>query len=259
MTGRVSAMTSHNAETPTVQDRWTHAGEVGLHYLDNTTGSAELAPVLVIPGFGERAEEYRWLLDALAGRRALAMSARGRGQSDAPTLGYRWEDHIDDIEAVIGAAEIPAPIIVAFSRGSSYAYGYALRHPGGVQGLVIGDYPARHVGLPPSFVTHQLTASIRGVPMSERMPAHAIAGVQAESVEVALWERLAELKCRVLLIRGGRPGTMIDDAGEQHYRDELADIEVAMLERAGHDLWSRDPEAFYSVLAGFLARIDSAG
>ena len=95
--------------------------------------------------------------------------------------------------------------------------------------------------------------------MSERMPAHAIAGVQSESVEVSLWERLGELKCRVLLIRGGRPGTMVDDALEQRYRQELAEIEVVMLERAGHDLWSRDPDAFYGVLAQYLARLDRGG
>jgi pimeloyl-ACP methyl ester carboxylesterase len=250
-------MTSHDTDLPAILDRWTTAGGVRLHYIDNGAGDPKLAPVLVIPGFGERAEEYRWLLDALAGRRVLAMSARGRGQSDAPSSGYRWEDHIDDIEAVIEATGIARLVLVAFSRGSSYAYGYALRHPGRVRGLAIGDYPARHVGLPLGFVTHQLTASIRGVPMSDRMPAHAIAGVQSESVEVPLWERLGELRCRLLLIRGGRKGTMVDDALEQRYREALASVEVVMLERAGHDLWSRDPETFLGVLVPFLARVDS--
>src|ERR1700728_860060 len=114
-------MSTRDASPPTIRDGWVHAGEVGLHYLDNGADDPKRAPVLIIPGFGERAEEYRWLL-ALTGRRALAMSARGRGQSDAPTSGYRWEDHVDDIEAVIGAAGIGAPILVAFSRGASYAY-----------------------------------------------------------------------------------------------------------------------------------------
>jgi pimeloyl-ACP methyl ester carboxylesterase len=242
----------------TTEDRWTRAGDVALHYLDNLVGDPALAPVVIIPGFGEGAEEYRWLVDALAGRRALAMSARGRGRSDAPASGYRWEDHISDIEAVIGASGVEAPVLVAFSRGSSYAYGYALAQPGAIGGLVVGDYPARHVGLPPAFVTHQLSASIRGVPMSERMPAHAIAGVQAESVEVPLWDRLAELRCPVLIVRGGRSGTMVDDAGEQRYREHLPAVEVAMLPKAGHDLWSRDPDAYYDVLAPFLARLDAA-
>jgi pimeloyl-ACP methyl ester carboxylesterase len=251
-------MTTDDASTPPVEDRWARSGEVKLHYIDNGWRDPKLAPVLIIPGFGERAEEYRWLLQALRGRRALVMTHRGRGQSDAPASGYRWEDHIADVEAVVGAAGIEAPILVAFSRGSSYAYGYALGHREAVRGLVIGDYPARHVGLGPGFIDHQRNASIRGVPMSERMPLHAIAGVQSESVEVSLWERLGELKCPVLLIRGGRAGTMVDDATEQRYRDHLPEIEVAMLPSAGHDLWSRDADAFYQVLAPFLAAIDLA-
>jgi len=240
-----------------IEDRWTRTGEVGLHYLDTMAGDPKLAPVLILPGFGERAEEYRWLMVALAGRRTVAMSARGRGQSDAPQTGYRWEDHIDDIEAVIEAAGLGPVVLVAFSRGSSYGYGYALRHPENLRGMVIGDYPARHVGLPPGFVTHQLTASIRGVPMSERMPPHAIAGVQSESEEVPLWERLGELRCPLLLIRGGRAGTMVDDAMEERYREHLENVEVAMLPKAGHDLWSRDPDSYLGVLAPFLARVDT--
>jgi pimeloyl-ACP methyl ester carboxylesterase len=251
-------MTAHDGSTPPVEDRWARNGDVKLHYIDSGSGDPKLAPVLIIPGFGERAEEYRWLLTALTGRRTLVVTHRGRGQSDAPTSGYRWEDHIDDVEAVIGAAGTDAPVLVAFSRGSSYAYGYSLSHPGAVRGLVIGDYPARHVGLGPGFIDHQRKASIRGVPMWERMPAHAIAGVQSESVEVSLWERLQELTCPVLLVRGGRAGTMVDDATEQRYRDYLPAIQVAMLTNAGHDLWSRDPDAFYQVLAPFLAAIDGA-
>ena len=243
----------------TIQDGWARLGEVGLHYLDNVVGDPALAPVVIIPGFGEGAEEYRWLIDALAGRRALAMSVRGRGRSDAPASGYRWEDHVADVEAVIGAAGVEAAVLVAFSRGSSYAYGYALAHPAATRGLVVGDYQARHVGLGPAFVTHQLTASIRGVPMSERMPPHAIAGVQAESVEIPLWERLGELRCPVLVVRGGRPGTLVDDVAEQHYRRHLPAVEIAMLPKAGHDLWSRDPDAFCAVLDRFLAGVDAGG
>jgi len=93
--------------------------------------------------------------------------------------------------------------------------------------------------------------------MAERMPPHAIEGVQSESVEVSLWERLEELNCPVLLVRGGRAGTMIDDAGEQRYREHLAGVEVVMLAKAGHDLWSRDPDSFLGVLAPFLAAVDT--
>jgi pimeloyl-ACP methyl ester carboxylesterase len=52
---------------------------------------------------------------------------------------------------------------------------------------------------------------------------------------------------------------MIDDAAEQRYREHLPAVEVAMLPKAGHDLWSRDPDAFYDVVAPFLAGVDAGG
>ena len=93
-----------------------------------------------------------------------------------------------------GACASTGRCFVAFSRGSSYAMGYALAHPHGVRGLVIGDYWARHVGLPPEFGERQLAVVLRGVPMSERMPAHAVHGVARESREVPLWDRRARAR-----------------------------------------------------------------
>lgn len=204
---------------------------------------------------GESAEEYEWLLDALADRRAVAVDVRGRGGSDAPEQGYRWEDHVGDLRAAIDALTIDRPVLVAFSRGSSYALGYALDAPARVRGLVVGDYQARHVGLPPEFAEHQLAVVLRGVPMSERMPKHAVIGVVRESREVPLWDRLGELRCPVLVVRGGRRGALLDDAAAQRWSEALPAVEIALLPDASHDLWSRDPDAYLAVLRPFLERI----
>jgi pimeloyl-ACP methyl ester carboxylesterase len=192
--------------------------------------------VVVVPGMGESAEEYAWLIDA-------------------PESGYRWEDHISDIGAVIAMLELDRPVLVAFSRGSSYALGYALSAPDEVRGLVIGDYQARHIGLPPEFAERQLAVVLRGVPMSERMPRHAVIGVAEESREVPLWDRLRELRCPVLLIRGGRRGVIVDDEAAARWQAALPGVEIAMLPDAGHDLWSRDPAAYLGVLRPYLERV----
>lgn len=212
--------------------------------------------MLVLPGFAEPAEEYAWLARSLGDRRVLVMSARGRGRSDAPPTGYRWEDHVDDVEAVLDDARPGRCVLVAFSRGSSYALGYGLRHPGDLLGLVIGDYHARHVGLPPEFADRQWETSIRGVPVSERMPRHAVDGVQRESVEVPLWHRLPELGCPVLLVRGTRRSALVDDAVEARYREALPGLRVATLEGAGHDLWSRNQTAYIGAILPFLRSVD---
>jgi len=207
---------------------------------------------------GESAEEYEWLLDVLGDRRVVAVDVRGRGRSDAPASGYRWEDHYGDVAAVVSELAVDHPVVVAFSRGSSYGLGYALSAPAAVRGLVIGDYGARHVGLPPEMADRQLASVLRGVPMSERMPEHAVRGVVEESVEVPLWGRLGELECPVLVIRGGRRGGLVNEEVAAQWQAALPGVELALLAEAGHDLWSYDREAYLAVLLPFLERVDRA-
>jgi pimeloyl-ACP methyl ester carboxylesterase len=206
---------------------------------------------------GESAEEYAWLLDALDDRRVVAVDVRGRGRSGAPPSGYTWEDHVGDVASVIDATGLEQPVLVGFSRGSSYALGYALNAPERVRALVIGDYFARHVGLPPEFAERQLAVVLRGVPMSERMPEHAVLGVARESREVPLWDRLHELQGPVLLVRGGRRGVLANDEVAAQWQAALPSVQIAMLPNAGHDLWSRDPGAYLAVLRAFLESVDS--
>jgi len=227
---------------------------VRIHVLDNGRVDASAPPVLVVPGMGEYADEYTWLLDALGERRVVVVDVRGRGRSDVPERGYRWEDHISDVRAVIDETRLDRPVLVAFSRGSSYALGYALEFPDDVRGLVIGDYFARHVGLPAEFAEQQLRSKLRGVPVSERMPEHAVRQVFAESHEVPLWDRLTELRCPVLVIRGGRKSALVGEELAAQWRGSLPSVELALIADAGHDLWSRDVDAYLEVVLPFLAR-----
>jgi pimeloyl-ACP methyl ester carboxylesterase len=230
---------------------------VRLHALDTGPRAEARAPVLVVPGMGESADEFTWLLEALGDRRVVAVDVRGRGRSDAPASGYRWEDHYGDVAAVVSELDVSWPVIVAFSRGSSYALGHALSAPGTVRGLVIGDYGARHVGLPAEMADHQLASVLRGVPMYERMPEHAVRRVVEESVEVPLWDRLPELGCPVLVIRGGKRGGLVTEAVAAQWRAALPTVELALLPEAGHDLWSYDVDAYLAILLPFLDAVDA--
>lgn len=204
---------------------------------------------------GEYADEYAWMLDRLGDRRVVVVDLRGRGRSDAPHTGYAWEDHISDLRAVAESLKLERPVLVAFSRGSSYALGYALQFPDRLRGLVVCDYYARHVGLRAEFAEQQLRLKIRGVPVAQRMPEHAVRGVVAESREASLWDRLLELRCPVLVVRGGRRGRVVTDELAERWRTSLPSVEMATIVGAGHDLWSRDPDAFLAALLPFLERI----
>jgi pimeloyl-ACP methyl ester carboxylesterase len=228
---------------------------VRIHALDNDARESTLCPAVVVPGMGESAHEYEWLLSELGDRRVVAVDVRGRGRSDAPGQGYRWEDHVADLAAMITTLALDRPALVAFSRGSSYALGYALAAPRDVRGLVIGDYQARHVGLPPELAERQLASTLRGVPIRERMPEHAVVGVVEESREVPLWDRLGELECSVLVVRGGGRGVIVNDEAASRWQAALPSVEFAMLPDAGHDLWSRDQAAYVAVVRPFLNRL----
>jgi pimeloyl-ACP methyl ester carboxylesterase len=227
---------------------------VRIHALDNRRADAAEPPVLVVPGMGEYADEYEWMLDALGNRRVVIVDVRGRGRSDVPDTGYRWEDHVGDLRAAVEQLGLERPIVVAFSRGSSYALGYALHFPADLRGLVIGDYFARHVGLPAEFADQQLESKVRGVPIADRMSEHAVRQVFAESHEVPLWNRLVEIPCPVLVIRGGRTSALVGDELAAQWQASLPTVELATIADAGHDLWSRDVDAYLAVLLPFLVR-----
>lgn len=232
---------------------------VRLHVLDNGCIDTTRPAVLAIPGMGEYADEYSWMLDALGARRVVVVDVRGRGRSDVPAVGYTWEDHIGDLRAVTTALALDRPVVVAFSRGSSYGLGYALTYPADVRGLVVGDYFARHVGLPPEVAERQLQSKIRGTVIAERMSQHAVRQVVAESREVPLWDRLVELRCPVLLIRGGRRSALVGDELAAQWRAALPSVQIELIAEAGHDLWSRDVDAYLAVLLPFLDRISATG
>jgi pimeloyl-ACP methyl ester carboxylesterase len=241
-----------------MEHRWCDNHGTRLHYIDSGDRAPAFVPALVVPGWAEAADEYAWLPERLTERRVVVADLRGRGASDAPDHGYTWEHHVGDLAAIASASAVGPAVLVAFSRGSSYALGYALDHNQSVRGLVIGDYHARHVELPPAFVAANERMVVRGVPATDRVPRHVIERVQVESREVPLWHRLTECTFPVLLIRGGRRDALVDDEIEARYRAELPSVGVARIENAGHDLWSRDIDAYLAVLRPFLADCDDA-
>ncbi len=237
---------------------YTDNGGVRIHALDNERDGA-LVPALVVPGMGESADEFAWLLDALGDRRVLIVDVRGRGGSDAPEQGYTWADHYGDLLAAMATAELDRPVVIGFSRGSSYAFGAALHAPAPVRGLVINDYWARHVGLPPEALDVLMNQRNRGRTMAERMSPRVIERVILESEEIPLWDRLSELACPLLVIRGGRKGSLVSDEIVAQYRDAYPDVQVARIPDQGHDLWSRDVPTYLATLEPFLAAIDAPG
>jgi pimeloyl-ACP methyl ester carboxylesterase len=63
---------------------------------------------------------------------------RGHGRSDRPSVGYRIEDGVADLLAILDALPIDGPVhVVANSFGGTIALAAALRHPERIAGMVL--------------------------------------------------------------------------------------------------------------------------
>ncbi|MEV6597414.1 alpha/beta hydrolase [Actinoplanes sp. NPDC051346] len=74
---------------------------------------------------------------AEAGMRVLLYDLRGHGHSSRPATGYRLDDFVDDLEALIAHWAVDGPVhLFGNSFGGTVAFAYAARHPDAVAGIV---------------------------------------------------------------------------------------------------------------------------
>ncbi|RLV10032.1 alpha/beta hydrolase [Streptomyces griseocarneus] len=81
---------------------------------------------------------------AAAGLDVIMYDLRGQGLSARPSDGYRLEDHLDDLEALLDRLAPAGPVhLVGNSYGGTIAFGHAERHPGRVASVsMIESEPA---------------------------------------------------------------------------------------------------------------------
>lgn len=74
---------------------------------------------------------------AAAGLRVLLYDLRGHGHSSRPARGYRLEDFVDDLAALLAWWGVDEPVwLFGNSFGGTVAFGYAARNPAGVAGIM---------------------------------------------------------------------------------------------------------------------------
>ncbi len=234
-----------------IEDRWVNSGSVRLHCLEQESNSP-LTPFLIVPGTFGVAEDYIQEMSALAPRRCITVSLRGRGQSDAPASGYRFEDHVADITAA--AAELGSEkfAMMGYSMGAAYALGFAADQPGRIAGLIVGDYAARYRALSPKWAERAVAS------MPDRANAKVAEALQRESSEVLLWDRLSSIGCPSMIIKGGQPGSLITSEIAAMYLERLKEAEIVTLDRNAHELWRPDFESYIGAIQSFLERVDKA-
>lgn len=228
-----------------MHDCWAENTDVRLHYLDNG-GTDNATPLLFIPGLHGRAEDFTAVLESIAPRRAIAVSLRGRGRSEVPQVGYRFEDHLRDIHTIIDATGLYTVCLVGHSVGATYALGYALDHPERVNALVMAGYPARYPELSADWAFRIMRTRPDALPMM------AVLGLQHETAELDLWPSLADLHCPLLVMRGGKATSRLPAEMAAEYLRWAPHAEMLVFEDSGHRLWVPDMQRFVDSLLDFL-------
>ena len=231
---------------------------IKIHYTTTINPSSksfkDALPLIIVPGFTEDASDYSELMRRLLPKTSIAISLRGRGASDAPVIGYTLADHMSDIEAVVQDLGIGAFILFGFSRGASYALGYALKHSEQIAGLILGDYPARHTRLPESFVDY-FTAlpPWRGKTALQRMPLHAITQIQKESVEVSFLDDLSQTKWPLLIFKGEGRSAILTEEGVSDYLTARSNAQILRVTDTGHDIFTSAVIDIPAAISDFIA------
>ena len=95
-------------------------------------------PVLFLHGYTDSRRSFEPLLPHLPSSiRALCLTQRGHGESDAPAAGYAVRDFADDAAAFLDALGIDRAVVAGHSMGSVVAQRFALDHPDRLIGAVL--------------------------------------------------------------------------------------------------------------------------
>lgn len=132
------------------------AGAGGVPLAVTEAGAADGPEILFLHGIGQGKESFLPQLeaDALQGHRMVAFDLRGHGMSGKP---WREEDYVDpavwagDVRAVMRAAGLKKPVIVAWSYGALVAADYVrVFGTGEIAGLVLISSLGGLVEAPPA-------------------------------------------------------------------------------------------------------------
>jgi pimeloyl-ACP methyl ester carboxylesterase len=126
-------------------------GEVSLAFRVDGEGPID---VVVVPGFVSHLEAMwdplvRYPLDRLSSfSRLITFDKRGQGLSDRTGEVYTLDQVVDDIAAVMDAAESERAAIIGISEGGAQAALFAATHPERTTALVLWGTWARLIGAP---------------------------------------------------------------------------------------------------------------
>lgn len=129
------------ARQNTPSSQWTdgvcRANGINIHYL---RAGGNKPTIIALHGLAGNGACWAPLARALESRYDLIMpDARGHGQSSAPTHGYTYQDHANDVIELIRTLGIKSPYLLGHSMGGMTAAMVASRLGFAISGLILAD------------------------------------------------------------------------------------------------------------------------
>jgi non-heme chloroperoxidase len=239
-----------------VTSRFVDHGDARIHYLDSG-GDDHGAPIVFVPGMTDIADDYAEVMP-LFGRRTVVVEIRGHGKSNAPASGYDLATLSADVGAVVDAVTDGPVHIVTFSRGTSSAIAWALKHPQRVRSLAIGDYIPEERVLPPAVSHRLLSGRWRGTPVRDRLDIDAANKTFRAAQPRSFWESLSRLTIPMLVVRSGER-ILVGDAEWARYKELFPDADLVEFPDSPHDIFRQDRRRFPLLVRAHVDRVDPSG
>jgi non-heme chloroperoxidase len=262
------------------------------------TGDADGAggTVVLLHGGGQTRHSWRRTAQALAasGRTAVALDARGHGDSDwHPDQDYALDGFVRDLVAFVGTLEA-APVLVGASLGGMTALTAVGEHPGLARGLVLVDVVVQveRKGVerirdfmsarPEGFASLDEAADAIAAYNPHRPRPRNLDGLrknlrlgddgrwrwhwdpafmriddepQRQIDPQRLGAAAAQVAIPTLIVRGAE-SDVVSDAGVADMLRRIPTARVADVAAAGHMVAGDDNDVFATALEGFLADLD---
>lgn len=233
-------------------------GQVKIHVLDNESAAQNLPPLLVAGGLWEPAERAMPILLGLSSH-VVAFSFRGRGLSSTPETGYDLNDHLGDMEAVVKGTGLTEYCVLGFSRGATYALGWALGHQQDMRGLILVDQPPVHIRPGPGYVDFWSSLVYLNVPILNFMRREALEGLARDALDVDFSSRLRQLNIPVKLFAGRNkeakiPSDLTDEIIEL-YKKEIPNCDVVEFLHSGHMIPDEEQQKYLLQIDSFIKEI----
>jgi pimeloyl-ACP methyl ester carboxylesterase len=135
------------AGVPVPETRYARSGDFHIAFQVLGNGPIDL---VYVPGWVSHLEVEmenglsRRFYEALASfTRLVRFDKRGTGMSDRVMVSMSMDERIDDIRAVLDAAEVQRASLLGYSEGGTMAAVFAARHPGSTNWFCSPATPAR--------------------------------------------------------------------------------------------------------------------